>query len=151
MTGASEDPVARDTEELMDLVGAIYDTVLDRTIWPDVLKKLSLFVEGAASAVFWEDGVSNQGDVYFYDGGIPPHYKDLYFRKYVGLNPITIPRLFTNVDEPIATGENFSDAFLSRVGAATRPGRFRQHHFGKDSGESRHVWRLPSRAQWEGR
>ncbi len=105
MAGASQDPVTRDTEELMDLVGAIYDTVLDRTIWPDVLKKLSLFVEGAASAVFWEDGVSNQGDVYFYDDGIPRYYKDLYFSKYVGLNPITIPRLFTNVDEPIATGD----------------------------------------------
>ena len=49
MTGASQDLVARDTEELMDLVGAIYDTVLDRTTWPDVLKKLSLFIEGAAS------------------------------------------------------------------------------------------------------
>ena len=105
MTGAIQDPVTRDTEELMDLVGAVYDTVLDRTIWPDVLKKLSLFVEGAASAVFWEDGVSSQGDVYFYDDGIPPYYKDLYFSKYVGLNPTTIPRLFTNVDEPIATGD----------------------------------------------
>jgi len=105
MTGATQDPVTRDTEELMDLVGAVYDTVLDRTIWPDVLKKLSLFVEGAASAVFWEDGVSSQGDVYFYDDGIPPYYKDLYFSKYVGLNPTTIPRLFTNVDEPIATGD----------------------------------------------
>jgi DNA-binding CsgD family transcriptional regulator/PAS domain-containing protein len=49
--------------------------------------------------------VSNQGDVYFYDDGIPLYYKDLYFRKYVGLNPVTIPRLFTNVDEPIATGD----------------------------------------------
>ena len=78
MTGASQDPVARDTEELMDLVGAIYDTVLDRTTWPDVLKKLSLFIEGAASAVFWEDGVSNQGDGYFYDDGIPLYYKELY-------------------------------------------------------------------------
>ena len=49
---------------MMDLVGAIYDTVLDRTIWPDVLKKLSLFVEGAASAVFWAlttRDESNQG------------------------------------------------------------------------------------------
>ena len=47
----------------MDLVGSIYDTVLDRTIWPDVLSRLSLFIPGAASAVFWEDGASNQGDV----------------------------------------------------------------------------------------
>jgi DNA-binding CsgD family transcriptional regulator len=91
----------------MDLVGSIYDTVLDRTLWPEVLSRLSLFIPGAASAVFWEDGASNQGDVYFYDGGIPHHYKDLYFSKYVGLNPITIPRLFMNtkVDDPIATSD----------------------------------------------
>ena len=105
MAGASQDPVAPDTEELMDLVGAIYDTVLDRPTWPDVLKKLSLFIPGAASAVFWEDASNQQGDVYFYDGGISEHYKELYFGKYVGRNPITIPRLFASVEQPIATGD----------------------------------------------
>jgi DNA-binding CsgD family transcriptional regulator/PAS domain-containing protein len=89
----------------MEIVGAIYDTVLDRGIWPDVLKKVSLFIPGAASADFWEDAASNQGDVYFYDDGIPPRYRELYFSKYVALNPITIPRFFANADEPIATGD----------------------------------------------
>jgi DNA-binding CsgD family transcriptional regulator len=89
----------------MVLVGAIYDTVLDRTIWPDVLTKLSLFVPGVASAVFWEDASDQRGDAYFHDSGIPEHYRELYFSKYVGLNPITIPRMFANVDEPIATGD----------------------------------------------
>jgi DNA-binding CsgD family transcriptional regulator/PAS domain-containing protein len=113
MTGASEDPFARDTEELSDIVGAIYDTVLDRAIWPDVLRKLSLFVGGAASAVFWEDAASDQGDVYFDDGGISRDYRELYFRKYVGLNPTTIPRLFANVEEPIATADLVpNDEFL---------------------------------------
>jgi DNA-binding CsgD family transcriptional regulator/PAS domain-containing protein len=89
----------------MEIVGAIYDAVLDRNVWPDVLKKVSAFVPGAASAVFWEDAASNQGDVYFYDDGIPPRYKELYFSKYVGLNPITIPRFFANAEEPIATAD----------------------------------------------
>lgn len=89
----------------MDIVGAIYDAVLDRTVWPDVLKRVSAFVPGAASAVFWEDAASNQGDVYFYDDGITPRYKELYFSKYVALNPITIPRFFANVEEPIATAD----------------------------------------------
>jgi len=105
MTQASQDSTVRATEELVDIIGAIYDTVLDRTIWPDVLRRLSLFVDGAASAVFWEDAANNQGDAYFDDGGIPPHYRDLYFSKYVGMNPITIPRFFANVEEPIATAD----------------------------------------------
>jgi DNA-binding CsgD family transcriptional regulator/PAS domain-containing protein len=105
MAAVSQDLAARGTHDLMELVGAIYDTVLDRGIWPDVLKKVSLFIPGAASAVFWEDAASNQGDVYFYDDGIPPRYRELYFSKYVGLNPITIPRFFAHVDEPIATAD----------------------------------------------
>jgi DNA-binding CsgD family transcriptional regulator len=105
MTEASQDPALGESQELNDIVGAIYDTVLDRSIWPDVLRRLSLFVPGAASAIFWEDASDLQGDAYFADGGIPEHYRKLYFSKYVGLNPITIPRMFANVDEPIATGD----------------------------------------------
>ncbi len=105
MAGISQDLAARGAHDVMEIVGAIYDTVLDRGIWPDVLKKVSLFIPGAASAVFWEDAASNQGDVYFYDDGIPPRYRELYFSKYVALNPMTIPRFFANANEPIATGD----------------------------------------------
>jgi hypothetical protein len=48
MAGISQDLAARGTHDLMEIVGAIYDTVLDRGIWPDVLKKVSLFIPGAA-------------------------------------------------------------------------------------------------------
>ena len=105
--------MARGADDLMALVGAVYDTVLDRTLWPQVLRKLSRYIPGAASAVFWEDTASYQGDVYFDDGGIPSDYKASYFQKYVGLNPITIPRFFANVEEPIATADLVSyDEFI---------------------------------------
>ena len=105
MAGISQDLAARGTHGLMEIVGAIYDTVLDRGIWPDVLKKVSLFIPGAASAVFWEDAASNQGDVYFYDDGSLPGNRQLDFSKYVGLNPITTLCFFAQVDEPIATAD----------------------------------------------
>jgi DNA-binding CsgD family transcriptional regulator/PAS domain-containing protein len=89
----------------MNIVGVIYDTVLDRSIWPEALKKLSLFVKGASSAVFWEDAANELGDVYFHDGGIPDLYRNSYFNTYVRLNPITIPRFFADVEEPIATSD----------------------------------------------
>ena len=105
MTEASQRPAAPDANELMDIVSVIYDTVLDRTIWPNALRRLSLFIKGAASAVFWEDATNEQGDIYFHDGGIPDRYRDSYFSTYVKLNPITIPRFFANVEEPIATAD----------------------------------------------
>jgi len=103
MTEATQAPVQTDAQELSKTISGIYDTVLDRAIWPDVLRKLSFFVGGASSAVFWEDAANEQGDIYFHDGGIPDNYRELYFNKYVKLNPITIPRFFANVEEPIST------------------------------------------------
>jgi hypothetical protein len=83
-----------ETAQLLNLVGDIYDAVLDRTLWPDVLRKTSLFANGVASAVFWNDVASDQGGVYFDDGGISPHFIGLYFNKYQKLNPTTTPRFF---------------------------------------------------------
>jgi DNA-binding CsgD family transcriptional regulator/PAS domain-containing protein len=105
MTKARRDLAPPETTELMDLVGAVYDTVLDRSLWPQVLGKLSCFIPGAAAAVFWEDRASNQGGVYFDDGGISSDYKASYFEKYARLNPTTIPRFFANIEEPLATAD----------------------------------------------
>lgn len=89
--------------ELSELIGGIYDTVLDRSLWPQVLKRASQFIEGAASAVFWADAAGDKGDVYLDDGGIAPHYKELYFSKYAKLNPTSTTRFFAKAEEPVAT------------------------------------------------
>jgi len=94
-----------ETEQLLGLVGGIYDTVLDRSLWPEILKKVSVFVNGAASSVFWKDAANHNGNVFFEDGGIPQYYRDLYFSKYVKLNPTTTARFFAEPEEPIATGD----------------------------------------------
>jgi DNA-binding CsgD family transcriptional regulator/PAS domain-containing protein len=105
VTDAPRHLEAPDANGLTAIVGAVYDTVLDRTLWPDVLKRISLFVRGAASAVFWEDTARGCGDIHFHDGGISAYYRELYFSKYIKRNPISIPRFFANVEEPIATGD----------------------------------------------
>jgi DNA-binding CsgD family transcriptional regulator/PAS domain-containing protein len=94
-----------ETGQLLDLIGGIYDTVLDRALWPQVLKKASLFVGGAGSSVFWSDAASYRGDVFFEDDGVPPYYRDLYFSKYAKLNPCTVARFFAEPEEPIATAD----------------------------------------------
>ncbi len=96
---------AREAEALSSLIGDIYDTTLDKSLWPGTLKKIAAFVHGASAAVFWNDAANNGGDLYFEDGGIDPVYRDLYFQKYVKLNPITTPRFFAQPEVPIATGD----------------------------------------------
>jgi DNA-binding CsgD family transcriptional regulator len=94
-----------ETESLLDLAGNIYDTVLDRSLWPAVLKKAAQFIVGAAASIFWNDAGGAQGGVYLEDGGIPPYYRDLYFSKYVNLNPTVAPRFFVPEQEPVATAD----------------------------------------------
>jgi hypothetical protein len=96
---------AREPEILSSLIGDIYDTTLDRSLWPSALKKITKFVRGEAAAVFWSDAANNSGDIYLEDGGIPPYYRDLYFEKYVKLNPTTTPRFFADAETPISTGD----------------------------------------------
>ncbi|WP_158816720.1 helix-turn-helix transcriptional regulator [Methylocapsa sp. S129] len=86
-----------------DLIGDIYDTTLDRSLWPDVLKKITLFVEGASSAVFWKDAADRRGGVYFHDDAMEPRYRDTYFEKYIKIDPTTTARFVAPSEEPTAT------------------------------------------------
>jgi DNA-binding CsgD family transcriptional regulator/PAS domain-containing protein len=95
----------QESEELSALIAEIYDTVLDRSFWPAALKKTTVFVQGQASAIYWNDAANNSGDVLFDDGGIDPKYRQLYFEKYVALNPTLTPRCFAAVEEPMATAD----------------------------------------------
>jgi DNA-binding CsgD family transcriptional regulator len=104
----------RETELLSSLIGDVYDTTLDRSLWPATLKKIAAFVRGASAAVFWDDAASGGGDIYFEDGGIDPTYRDLYFTKFVRCNPITTPRFFAQTEIPVATGDLIPyDEFLT--------------------------------------
>ena len=78
----------------------------------------------------------------------------LYFSTYVKLNPITIPRFFANVEEPIATAdlvpydEFIQTRFYREWARPQDSGRFPQHHFAKISRESRDVRRVPPCPGW---
>ena len=53
----------QESEQLSGLIADLYDTVLDRSLWPSALKKASAFVQGEASAIYWNDAASDQGGV----------------------------------------------------------------------------------------
>ena len=50
---------APNSEVLSSLIGDIYDTTLDQSLWPSVLKKIAIFVRGAASAVVRRQNISD--------------------------------------------------------------------------------------------
>lgn len=92
-----------EVEQVSSLIGDIYDAAIDPTLWAAVLETAREFVGGSAAALFSKDASRKSLDVYYDDGGLDPHYKQLYFDTYVKLDPFTTGHVFAEVEEPIST------------------------------------------------
>ena len=92
-----------ETERLSTLIGTIYDAALDPALWIDVLGNTKRFVGGQAAALAWKDAVAKRGDSYYDDGDVDPAYRQLYFEKYIKLDPCTTGQFFARLGEPICT------------------------------------------------
>jgi hypothetical protein len=105
MIQSASPKVAMDeAERLLALIGDIYDAILDPSLWPRVLEQAGRFVGGSAT-LFSKDACSKSGSVHYDDGGIDPYYTQLYFEKYVKLDPMTTGHYFAEVGEPVATAD----------------------------------------------
>jgi DNA-binding CsgD family transcriptional regulator len=61
---------------------------------------------------FSKDVTTNRGNSY-YDFGIDPYYRQLYFEKYVTLDPLTTGHFFADIEQPISTVDLIAyDEFL---------------------------------------
>jgi DNA-binding CsgD family transcriptional regulator len=69
-----------DPQKLSDLIGDIYDTVLDQSLWQDVIERAAHFVRGTGAALFSRNVANQEGSVQ-YVIGIDPHYRQLYLEK----------------------------------------------------------------------
>jgi DNA-binding CsgD family transcriptional regulator len=94
--------VDSDSELLYALIGDIYDAALDPALWPDVIGKAVRFLPGMSGALFAKDTVSKIGNVYYHDGGIDPHYRQIYFEEYIKLDPANAAHFFSEIDTPIS-------------------------------------------------
>jgi DNA-binding CsgD family transcriptional regulator/PAS domain-containing protein len=95
-----------DPEQLSALIGDVYDAALDSTLWGDVLEKTKHFIGGHATSLGWKDAVKKRGESYYDDSrGISPQYRQLYFDKYIKLDPCTTGQFFAQLGEPVATGD----------------------------------------------
>jgi DNA-binding CsgD family transcriptional regulator len=91
-----------EVERLSTLIGTIYDAALDSTRWVEALDGTKEFVGGQGAALAWKDAVAKRGDSH-YEIGIDPYYRQLYFDKYIKLDPCTTGQFFAEIGEPVAT------------------------------------------------
>jgi DNA-binding CsgD family transcriptional regulator/PAS domain-containing protein len=90
----------QEAERLSALIGDIYDAALDPTLWVDVLGKIRAFIGGWSVALSWKDSVAKRGGSYFEEGGQDPYYRQLYFEKYIKLDPFTTTQFVVEIEEP---------------------------------------------------
>ena len=89
-----------ETERISALIGDIYDAALDPTLWIDALAKTRAFIGGWQIALSWKDAVAKRGGSYFAEGDQDPHYGQLYFEKYIKLDPFTATQFVVEIEEP---------------------------------------------------
>jgi DNA-binding CsgD family transcriptional regulator len=98
--------LARSTSEAEDLsclIGEIYDTVLDQSRWPSVLKHLAVFVGGSAASLFAKRNGGKTGEIFYRDGSIPVEYEQIYFDRYIKLDPSAIGQFCFEIGEAFST------------------------------------------------
>ncbi|MGA7485815.1 MAG: LuxR family transcriptional regulator, partial [Xanthobacteraceae bacterium] len=89
------------TERLSALIGSTYDAALDPELWPCVLEKVAGFVGGSGGTLFARDTVHKTGNSY-YDVGVDPHYRQLYFDKYIRFDPMNAAYLVLDVGDVVS-------------------------------------------------
>jgi hypothetical protein len=94
-----------ETEQFSSLIGDAYDAALDPALWPAVLGKVRGFVGGQAAVLCWKDAANRCGCADYQDGGLDPHYVQLYFDKYIKVDPFTTGQFFAEIGEPVAIAD----------------------------------------------
>jgi DNA-binding CsgD family transcriptional regulator len=88
-------------EEFSSLIGEIYDAALDASQWRSVLAKAAKFIGGSSAALFSKDAAGGAGNIY-HEFGTDPYYRQIYFEKYVKLDPATTGHFFAEVEQAIS-------------------------------------------------
>ena len=80
-------------QELSSLIGEIYDATLDGSRWNGALQSIASFVPGSFVNLFSQDATRKSAEA-FYSYGIEPKFLELYFQKYMHINPLFPAMLF---------------------------------------------------------
>jgi DNA-binding CsgD family transcriptional regulator len=85
--GNQSEPLA--LKEFSDLVGDIYDTVINPDSWPAVLERMSRYVGGARALLILEDAIEPTKSI-FYLSFCDPEWVQSYLETYLLLNPMRL-------------------------------------------------------------
>ena len=96
--------MAAETVQLLDLVGLIYDAVLEPDIWNHVMEKAAGFVGGMGASLFRQDMIRKVGNSY-YSYGMDHDFEQLYFKKYIHQNPLGSALLTVEVGHVTSSSE----------------------------------------------
>jgi len=91
-----------DPTHISSLIGDIYDAILDKSLWNEVLEKAAQFVGAQAGVLLWRNAVSRSADV-VHAFGVEPHYIDLYRERCAKLDPTTAPMLLREIGDVAST------------------------------------------------
>jgi hypothetical protein len=102
-----------EAERLSALIGDIYDTVLDPSLWIGALENAAGFIGGSAASVVAKDATRRSMQL-FYQFGTEPHYLQLYLEKYVKMDPSTTHQFFAEVGDIVCTEDFMAyDEFIA--------------------------------------
>ncbi len=90
-------------EALSALIADIYDAALDPSLWLGLLGKVARFVGGHSASLIAKDATSKNGNMYYDDGVIDRRYVQLYFERYVKLDPFNTAHFFAEICRPMST------------------------------------------------
>ena len=118
----------QEVSQVSSLIADIYDAAVDPALWADVLGKAGDFVGGSAAVLYSKDATRKSANIYYDDGRIDPHYKQLYLDQYVKLDPTSTAEFFVRDRatcrhrRPRPLRRVPSNAPLPGVGAPAGPG-----------------------------
>jgi DNA-binding CsgD family transcriptional regulator len=90
-------------EALSALIADIYDAALDPSLWLGLLGNVARFVGGHSASLISKDATSRNGNIYYDDGVIDRRYIQLYFERYVKLDPFNTAHFFAEICRPMST------------------------------------------------
>ncbi|WP_237153028.1 helix-turn-helix transcriptional regulator [Oryzibacter oryziterrae] len=92
----------REVHDISDVIGSIYETVVDADRWPEVVETVCRYLEGKASRIYWRDASSSKTQT-FYSWGFDPDFLKVYPEKYLTMNPIYPASIFVKPGEVFAS------------------------------------------------
>jgi DNA-binding CsgD family transcriptional regulator len=100
-----------DLQKLGALIADIYDAALDRSLWEGAIERTAHFVGGTGASLFTKEAPAEPGEVQYRLGklqcevGIDPHYRRLYFEKYIAFDPVRTGHFLAQIEQPFAVAD----------------------------------------------